>query len=216
MIQLQLLNMQQAPPLALLQTQVSTAEWQYTQQLRTPLLRTRYLYTRATLRQLLAIHLGLAPLEIQFTLGPYKKPLVAHSAWGFSLSHSQEYSALAIAPHAVGLDIELTQTPFEQTLCPVFLTPQEQQQNYSSSELYRRWCLKEALLKAHGTGLYTDPRLVQLKALDTSTYETQLFEHRYLAQYQSPLPHLQLALAHNEPNTDVKCLNSCYVAPKTC
>lgn len=199
-----LLNMLQAPPHQQLQTQVSHAEWLHAQQFHTPLLRTRYLASRAALRQLLAPVLEQAPLDIEFDIGPYQKPVIKHSSWQFSLSHSREQSALVIAPDSIGIDLEHTDTPFNPLLLPLFLTKREQHQLTSPQKSYLFWCIKEAALKAYGTGFYTHPHTVRLQPHTPHSYLAQMPHHTYTVQWLTVAPHLLLALAYSGPITAIK------------
>lgn len=60
----------------------------------------------------------------------------------------------------IGVDVEATAAANFHRTAAVFLHPGENPGN--EHERARLWTAKEALLKAHGTGLATDPRTVRI------------------------------------------------------
>jgi len=131
----------------------------------------RFISCRASLRLILSRYLGVPPGIILFRTEPYGKPVLAHIAdWQFNVSHSRDLAAIAISRRDfVGIDIELIDPGFPRddvapdTLAPDELAsllslPQDQQ----PARFFQYWTLKEALLKAVGSGFSLDPRALRI------------------------------------------------------
>lgn len=206
MVELYVLDRRHLPDLAQLRRVVSQAEWTHAQRFHTVFLQTRYVASRAFLRQQIAQRLHIEPLAVQITMGAYQKPLLAHAPWQFSLSHSRHYTVLALAPHAVGIDIEHTDVPFAPHLSELLLHPHERHILDDSAELYRHWCCKEAILKAYGTGLHTDPRQILLKQSQATLFDQTYYLHTELLK-----PNLLCALAQPQPFTRIKRHDGCAI-----
>jgi 4'-phosphopantetheinyl transferase len=114
---------------------------------------------RAKLRQILAKYLGRSPLEIEISIGLQGKPQVAGIE--FNLSHSGDLVIYAISDQPVGIDIERIRSMDLTGIIQRFFAPSEfvawQQLPLAEQEaaFFRNWTVKEAYLKAIGTGLYT-------------------------------------------------------------
>lgn len=111
--------------------------------------------------------LNLGSEELEIALGTYGKPyFVAHPEAYFNLSHSGEWILCAIHDAPVGVDVE--QEKPKQTDTHTFMSPREallhSQLNREDKpiNLFHLWTLKESLLKAAGTGLSHDPRLITI------------------------------------------------------
>ncbi len=114
---------------------------------------------RARLRQILSGYLERSPLDIEISLGLQGKPQVV--GLEFNLSHSGDLVAYAISDRPVGIDIERVRSmdlvgiiqrffaPSEFTAWQK-LAPVDQEQTF-----FQVWTVKEAYLKAIGTGLHT-------------------------------------------------------------
>lgn len=97
---------------------------------------------------------------------PQGRPWIAGSSRPVSISHAGQWAACAIGPlqtvAGVGIDVEEIRPLNAEDFCLVF-TDQERtairQADNPTSELIRRWTIKEAMLKAAGTGLLADPLL---------------------------------------------------------
>ena len=119
----------------------------------TPPLRRRYLRAHAALRDILG-SVTAAPLE--FALQEKGKPYLA-SAPGirFNMAHSRDVALVAVARDVeVGVDIECVRPLTEyaaiaQRYFPVGFTAPTSVRGF-----FRHWTRFEALLKAHGAGLY--------------------------------------------------------------
>src|ERR1044072_9281909 len=122
-----------------------------------------FIIARGALRMLLADYLEMKPEHIGFAYGTHGKPALAASLNQpvcFNLSHSGSLALLAITSHGeVGVDIEALRTDFEveavgkqyftrQAYAQICAAPASQQHQL----FYRYWTLKEAYLKALGSG----------------------------------------------------------------
>jgi 4'-phosphopantetheinyl transferase len=121
--------------------------------LATPALRRRYLNAHAALRAILG-NVTTAPLE--FALREKGKPYLASAPEiHFNLSHSREMALVAVAREIeVGVDIERVRplpdyAAIAQRFFPPGSTPPKNVRDF-----FRHWTRFEALLKAHGAGLY--------------------------------------------------------------
>lgn len=122
-----------------------------------------FLVGRALLRSILGAYLGAKPQEIQLRLGPYGKPALAESksSIDFSLAHSQGLVACALARNCeLGLDVEYLRTADEALDLAErfferweFIELSRLPPRVRSFRFFQYWTLKEACLKALGTGL---------------------------------------------------------------
>lgn len=140
---------------------LSAEEWARAATISDARRRQAYRRSRSLLRRALGGYLGLAPEAVDIEISSTGKPGVAHRAGiGFSLSHSGDWLAIAMADCAVGVDIE-TQRPH---LDPLKLARRffssadaaalEGASSADRPEMFRRqWVAKEATAKADGTGL---------------------------------------------------------------
>ena len=124
--------------------------------------RGRYASGRATLRRLLGAHLGCAPSEIEFTLGPFGKPYLHGADTQFNVSHCEDVALIAVADGvaALGVDIELSREGVGGVdIAQRFFSKGEVarllalQLDERDDAFLRCWTRKEALLKGHGGGL---------------------------------------------------------------
>jgi 4'-phosphopantetheinyl transferase len=134
--------------------------------------RARFISCRASLRLLLARYTGTPPERIVFRYEPGGKPALAGIAgWQFNVSHSRDLAAIAISRYdPVGIDLELIDPGFPRDdvapnilasdeLCDLAALPEEGQAAY----FFQLWTLKEALLKAVGSGFAMDPRTIRIR-----------------------------------------------------
>ncbi len=107
------------------------------------------------------------------------RPFLAEGP-AFSLSHSGIYCALAIGEGRVGIDIERMEEAGLGAL-EAAATPEEQAMITEGDALrrfYTLWTRKEALAKAIGTGLFRDPR-----EIDLSKYNEKFFTTEFRGEY---------------------------------
>ncbi|MCR9292640.1 MAG: 4'-phosphopantetheinyl transferase superfamily protein [bacterium] len=140
-------------------------------------LRSRFVVCRGRLRQWLGEQLGCPPAEVQFgyeQLGkPYLRspqPTKGMAALHFNVSHSADRGLIALAPCAVGVDIEVVSRRMNlQAIAGQLISPRERPAWESMpapqrcDQLLRIWVCKEALLKAMGLGIAEGLRKVSLE-----------------------------------------------------
>jgi 4'-phosphopantetheinyl transferase len=129
-----------------------------------PELQRRFLAARAGLRTLLGRHLDLDPRRLSFATNEFGKPrLAGNDQVHFNLSHCEERAVLAISDAAeVGIDLE-RERPIEHVdLAKRYFHPNEVAAITASRDeaeqrraFFLVWTLKEAVVKALGTGLST-------------------------------------------------------------
>jgi len=137
--------------------------------LRRPADRVRRVATRSALRRLLAARLGCAAGQLRFRAGPHGKPQLDHACrLPFNVSHSGTHALIALGPigHGaeLGVDIEQIgrQPPEAGVLDRVLSEAERAWVAEEPAAFYRIWTAKEALLKAHGTGMRLAPDLLCL------------------------------------------------------
>lgn len=126
-------------------------------------LRRRFLAARAGLRMLLGRHLDRDPRSLAFATGEFGKPrLVGTDQIHFNLSHSEERAVLAISDAEVGIDLERARPIEHVDLAKRYFHPNEVAAITASRDeaeqrraFFLVWTLKEAVVKALGTGLST-------------------------------------------------------------
>jgi 4'-phosphopantetheinyl transferase len=129
-----------------------------------PELRHRFLAARAGLRTLLGRHLDLEPRRLAFSTNEFGKPRLAGGGHvHFNLSHCGERAVLAISDASeVGIDLE-RERPIEHVdLAMRYFHPNEvaaitasRDETEQRRAFFLVWTLKEAVVKALGTGLST-------------------------------------------------------------
>ena len=127
----------------------------------------RYVVGRGILRILLAGYTGLEASEISFTYGPQRKPQLAFPVGDrplqFNLAHSNGWAIFAFSrSRPLGIDLEHVRPLADvDHLVQRFFSPRESSLIRSLSgyhkwdTFFKIWTCKEALLKAHGSGLTT-------------------------------------------------------------
>ena len=136
----------------------------------TPTLRRRYLRAHAALRAILGSVTG-APLE--FALHEKGKPYLTRAPEiRFNLAHSREMALVAVARGVeVGVDIERVRPLTEYAAIAQRYFPEGYTAPTGVRDFFRHWTRFEALLKAHGAGLYgagaTPPGVWSVTEIDT-------------------------------------------------
>ncbi|MGG4604979.1 4'-phosphopantetheinyl transferase family protein [Paenalcaligenes sp. Me131] len=75
----------------------------------------------------------------------------------FNISHSHELISIAVSSLSVGVDVEHTATSLDTRALAQHFFAEPEAQHLHGSRFFAYWTSKEALLKAHGNGLRTDP-----------------------------------------------------------
>jgi 4'-phosphopantetheinyl transferase len=127
--------------------------------------RTRYVLTRACLRQILARYTGLAPHELRFDYGRFGKPRLANrgqaGAIEFNVSHSNDWALVAVARgFPIGVDLEKIRPDLAtREVAEQFFSRYEQaelaaiDENQRAAAFFKCWTSKEAYIKGLGSGL---------------------------------------------------------------
>lgn len=146
---------------------LSPEEMQRLEQIAHPEIKRAQLISRAAIRYCLSQYEdGVAPHHWQFARGEKGKPCLKQPAplpLSFNLSHSGHWLTIAIIAGAeIGVDLqEHRETASTLKMAQRYFHPEEVQQLQACAceerrELfYRLWTLKEAFLKARGTGIVT-------------------------------------------------------------
>lgn len=109
------------------------------------------------LRALVAAYAGLAADALPLAVGPHGKPFLDGHPLRFNLSHSGDWSVLALASGTeVGIDLEHARRVRRRTalLERSFTEPERQRlAGGGDAAILRYWAAKEALVKAIGRGI---------------------------------------------------------------
>lgn len=125
-----------------------------------------YVVAHALWRSALCMALGTR--HVPLTFSEAGQPMLPGTGFATSLSHTGRFIAIAVAiATTVGLDIERDPPRMNlHPLAPSICTPSEHAAvmalpvDAREDALLALWTRKEALLKAHGTGLRTDPATI--------------------------------------------------------
>ena len=131
--------------------------------------RRRYVLCRAALRAALCAELGCDNERLSFGEGEHGKPFALiddmPAEISFNLSHSGRHGLIAIAPDGrVGVDVEerTDRRDFDRLIEEVFTPSEQAELNGIRGRrrivlFYKLWTIKEALIKALGTGFSLHP-----------------------------------------------------------
>lgn len=137
--------------------------------------RHRFLASRILLRRTLGAVLSRAPADVQLATDVDGKPRLtgspADASPHFNLTHTDGLVACAVSRQGdVGLDAEdLRRTVRLESLAGRVLSPREHGDlsglavPAQATRFLEHWCVKEAVLKATGTGLRVSPRTVDVQ-----------------------------------------------------
>lgn len=146
--------------------------------------RREFILGRAAARLLLSERLGVHPVSVPLHVAESGAVLVTNASINVSIAHSGDHAVAAAASRQVGVDIE-TITPRHSGLHRYMLHPDEHDLLHSLPlDLDRArilfWTLKEATLKAMGTGLRFSPKKLLLDIeLETETAVVHVEDGRY-------------------------------------
>lgn len=132
--------------------------------------RTRFVVGRTTLRRLLGEHLGIAPRQVPLVEGPHGKPALAGGDdLHFNVSHAGAWVLVAIAEgRAIGIDVEVWAPLALEAVASLVFSPGEQRELAErleprrTSDFFRCWTRKEAVLKGEGTGFSVEASLLHV------------------------------------------------------
>lgn len=174
----------------------------------TPLLQRRFIAAHTALRRLLGWAVEAPPQSLQIQPDALGKPvLVNHSGMHFSLSHCGGQALLALDVAPVGVDIEALIQRDTEVLAMQILAPAELEHwrrsplSHRVEALTEAWTRKEALLKACGLGLRTDPA-----SFEAPEGEIDLAHAgRFILQTLPAAPGHCAALAQTPPARRLRC-----------
>lgn len=173
-----------------------------------------FIASRWLLREALSTYANVPPSELDFRRTAKGKPYLEGYGIEFSLSHSDRWALLAVSNKTLGADIEVPQKTRDLLgIAQSFFHPLEYAQLKELDEtdqqdyFFQLWTLKEAFLKAIGTGISAgldkihfhgegdslraelSPELQQDRAVQWQFFHTQKHPGLYIAlAYQSPAP----------------------------
>jgi phosphopantetheinyl transferase len=132
---------------------------------------------RIALRTMLAEHLGLAPVDVPLIIESSGRLACQGSDLHLSLAHSGDVAVAAFSTRNVGIDLEQIR-PKPATLLDYILADEERDHVHNldldaDRTLFLCWTVKEAVLKANGTGLRRSPRLVRT-SIDTASSHAEV------------------------------------------
>ena len=125
---------------------------------------------RAQVRLVLGALLQRSPESLEFEYGPAHKPRLRDGSLEFNLSHSGDLALLAVAAaDSVGIDVERVVESIDLlSIAERVFQPDEraiicgETGEPSACRFFEQWTLKEALLKATGTGFQIDPASISI------------------------------------------------------
>lgn len=176
----------------------------------------RWISYRSSLRRILGATLETAPQDVPILLSDSGKPLLGtpFEHVHFSLSHVDALALLAVSHGGpVGIDVESKPRAVELLGCETsFCHPDELEalptaEDARAGKLLELWTMKEAVLKALGTGFLTPPESVKIVTLDSICHQAvgdesieelkcqciQPVSHPALSGYQAALSSRQRA-----------------------
>lgn len=136
------------------------------QRLRIATKRQQYIGAQRALRRILERYVGIPAAAVRFTYGKHGKPQLAPATGvEFNLTHSGQLALVAVGRGGrLGVDVEdpRRDRPFLRLARRYFSTPEYRwlealPPSQQRAGFYRLWVLKEAYLKAVGTGLTFAP-----------------------------------------------------------
>ncbi len=145
--------------------------------------RHRFITSRAVLRILSGKYLKIDSSDIEFDIGPNKKPFLRNNTTGrqlhYNTTHSENSILLAFSNSEIGVDIEKADDSFDyQEIINTIFSKEEilfiNKAENPAASFYLLWTRKEALAKATGKGLPDDISLLpSLDGLHTIKNETE-------------------------------------------
>ncbi|MBA4143014.1 MAG: 4'-phosphopantetheinyl transferase superfamily protein [Nitrosospira sp.] len=131
--------------------------------------------SRAALRRMLALRLGILPDELRFVTNRYGKPrLHEDSGIEFNISHAGRFVLIALSSRGkVGVDIESRDRGKDaENLAPYVFTSIECRTRIQTAENFvEHWVAKESVLKALGLGISEHLQSVSILPGDGGGYE---------------------------------------------
>jgi 4'-phosphopantetheinyl transferase len=121
--------------------------------------RAEFVRSRAAVRQVLGDYLECEPSAVRFHKNAFGKLEISDPHIAFSVSHANSVALIAVAPCAVGIDLESIDGTFEwRSVAYRFFTPAEMRYILQApaedqiEKFLQCWTRREAFVKARGTG----------------------------------------------------------------
>ncbi len=152
---------------------LNSAEHARWQRMRSPTKQREFLVGRTAIRRAIGALTATAPAAIEVAYGAQGKPYVkGDTRLHFNLSHSGDLALLALSrrgPIGIDIEIERARRPFRRLANRFFAAPEAAwfeatPAGRQRQAFYRMWTLKEAYLKAIGTGLTLSSRAFVIDA----------------------------------------------------
>lgn len=142
--------------------------------------------------------------DLEFIYDINGKPYIQDSAWHFNLSHSGQVIACAIAPSEIGIDVEQTRSTIEHLAIAqrYFSALEIAWLQKTSSPIAQKftalWSLKEAYLKALGTGIAQDLSSMRWHILQKSILmvQSEFSKKPWFCHLQRPYPNYWLSVCY--------------------
>jgi 4'-phosphopantetheinyl transferase len=157
---------------------LSSSECQTAERFRFDEDKNRYSVGKQALRLLLSKYLSISPEGISIYSQSGGKPFISNpiSSIQFNISHSGYFVLLAMANDAVGIDIEKMDPGFKfEKLLEDHFSDAEQsfiiRSDSSIDSFYLLWTRKEALVKAWGTGMQEDLKMISVVDCNSNFFE---------------------------------------------
>lgn len=185
--------------------------------------RHNYTLTRGILRQLIGHYLNGSAASINFHYTPQGKPYIPNKALAFNISHSGEQALLAFsAAGNIGIDLERMQHDFDFYRIQQRYFSNEQVAAISNSSdsykiFYQFWTLKEAFIKAIGSGLFRDLGSFDIP-LNATTFTDSNDGKEWQIRTLNIDPDYAAAIVFDTPATQIKLHrypNECPTTDKT-
>ena len=134
-----------------------------------------FLISRFILRSVLGKYLLCDPRNIQIGYGEFHKPFLLNDFIKFNLTHSHGITGVILSKKwEVGIDVEVERSMDElDNLASMICSKREYNafcrldDTDKKPSFFRLWTKKEAVLKAFGQGLLSDPRCVEVSPKST-------------------------------------------------
>lgn len=149
----------------------------------------RWMSFRSSMRAILGTYLQILPAEVPIRISGSGKPLLdgPHQGLHFSLSHTNDLAILALSTAGpVGVDLEpMDRAPdlleCETSFChPLEIAGLPDEISARQDRLLQLWTMKEAVLKAVGTGFLVPPESVHIEARGSSFHRGVAMQSQHL------------------------------------
>jgi 4'-phosphopantetheinyl transferase len=176
---------------------------------------------RASLRMILGKAIHLPPQDVPLNYLEFGKPVLAspYEFLHFNLSHCANLAAIALSIDGpVGIDLEAKERAADLLECEsMFCHPAEilrlsTESGKRALQLLEIWTVKEAILKALGTGLSSSPVEIRTTFEDDSVYVSSdksplnLDDQRVKRIINQRLTHHQSFVSHDRSSTEVRVI----------